>query len=65
MSQKLSVNKFESIAETSEFNEDFIKNYNKNTMKNIFLKLMINTQKNYMNFIITYHFYEKERKLKK
>ena len=65
MSQKLSVNKFESIAETSEFNEDFIKNYNKKTMKNIFLKLMINTQKNYMNFIITYHFYEKERKLKK
>ena len=34
-------------------------------MKDIFLKLMFNTQKNYMNFIMTYYFYQKERKLKK
>ena len=33
-------------------------------MKDIFLNLMLNTQKNYMNFIMTYHFYLKERKLK-
>ena len=33
-------------------------------MKNIFLNLKFNTQKNYKNFIITYHFYQKERKLK-
>ena len=29
MSQKLPVNNFEWIEETSQFNEDFIKNYNK------------------------------------
>ena len=28
MSQKLSVNDFEWIKDTSQFNEDFIKNYN-------------------------------------
>ena len=28
MSQKLPVNKFQQIEETSQFNEDFIKNYN-------------------------------------
>ena len=28
MSQKLPVNNFESIKDTSQFNEDFIKNYN-------------------------------------
>ena len=33
-------------------------------MKDIFLNLMLNTQKNYMNFIMTNHFYLKERKLK-
>ena len=34
-------------------------------MKDISLKLMFNTQNNYMNFIISYHFYLKERNLKK
>ena len=33
--------------------------------KDIFLKLMFNTQKNYMNFIMTYHFYQKFKKKKK
>ena len=28
MSQKLPLNKFQQIEETSQFNEDFIKNYN-------------------------------------
>ena len=37
----------------------------KNMMKDVFLKLMFNTQKNYMSLIITYHFYQKKRKLKK
>ena len=31
MSQKLPVNKFEQIEDTSQFNEDFMKNYNKET----------------------------------
>ena len=31
-------------------------------MRDVFLKLMLNTSKKYMNFIMTYHFYPKERK---
>ena len=66
MSQKLPVNKFELIEETSpQFNEDFIKNYNEECDDWYFLKLMFNTLKNYMNLILTYHFYQKERKFKK
>ena len=33
-------------------------------MRDIFLKLMLNTHKKCMNFIVTYHFYLKERNLK-
>ena len=60
MLQKLTVNKFEWIENTSQFNEDFIKNILKKVIKDIFSKLMFNTLKNYMNFIIIYHFYQKE-----
>ena len=38
MSQKLPVNKFEWIEDTSQFNEDFIKNIMKKIMKDIFLE---------------------------
>ena len=65
MSQKLPVNNFEWIKDISQFNEYFIKNYKKKVTKDIFMKLMFNTLKNYMNFIMVYHFYLKERKLKK
>ena len=65
MLQKLPVNKFEWIEETFQFNEDFIKNYKEESDERHFLKLMFNTQKNYINFIMTYHFYQKERKFKK
>ena len=41
MSQKLPVNNFEWIEDTSQFNEDLIKNI----------------LKNYMKFIMIYHFY--------
>ena len=65
MPQKLPVNNFEWIEETSQFNEDFIqKTMMKKVKKYIFLKLMFNMQKNYMNFMVTYHFYVKERNLK-
>ena len=57
MSQKLPVNKFEWIKDNSQFNEDFKKTLIKKVMKDIFLKLMFNTLRNYMNFIITYHFF--------
>ena len=60
MSKKLPVNNFEWIKETSQFNKDFIKIYKKKVMKDIFLKLMFNILKNYMNFIMIYHFYQKE-----
>ena len=65
MPQKLPVNNFEWIKETSQFNEDFIqKTMMKKVKKDIFLKLMFNMQKNYVNFMVTYHFYMKERNLK-
>ena len=59
MSQKLPVNNFEWIKYTSQYNEDFIKNYNE-VMEDIFLKLMFNTLKTYMNFIMIDHFYRKK-----
>ena len=39
MSQKLPVNKFEWIEETSQFNEDFIKNYNEESDEGYFLEV--------------------------
>ena len=57
MSQKLPANNLEWIKYTSQHNEDFIKNYNE-VMEDIFLKLMFNALKNYMNFIMIDHFYQ-------
>ena len=65
MSQKLSENKLDWIEETSQLNEDFIKDIMKKVITKRFLKLMLYIQKNYMDFIMTYHFYLKEIKLKK
>ena len=39
MSQKLPVNKFEWIEDTSQFNEDFLKNYNKKSDEGYFLEV--------------------------
>ena len=61
MLQKLPVNNFEWIKDTSQFNEDFIKNYNEeNDGRIFFLKLMFNILKNYMDFIMIYLFYLKK-----
>ena len=60
MWQKLAVNNFEWIKDTSQFNKDFIKTIIKKIMKDIFLKLMFSTLENYMNFIKIYHFDLKE-----
>ena len=47
MSQKVSVNGFKWTEETSQFNEDFIKSYNeKKKKKDMFLKLILNIDKN-------------------
>ena len=64
MSQKLPTFNFKWVKDISQFNEDFIKNYDEKVKKDIFLKLMLNMQKNYLNFIVTYHFYLKGRNLK-
>ena len=41
MSQKLPVNKFEWIKYTSQFNEDFIKNYNEESDEGYFLEVHV------------------------
>ena len=54
MLQKLPLNNFEWIVDTSQFNEDFIKKtITKKAMKDIFLKLMFNILKNFMTFTMT------------
>ena len=41
MLQKLPINKFEWIEETSQFNEDFIKNYNEESDEGYFLDVYV------------------------
>ena len=60
MSQNLPVNNFEWLKDTSQFNEDFIKTYKEESDKGYFLKSMFNILKNHMNFMMVYHFYQKE-----
>ena len=60
MSQKLPVNNFDLTKATSQFNVGFIKTMMKKVMKDIFLKLKFNFLKNYMNFMMVCHFYQKE-----
>ena len=60
MSQKLPVNKFKWMKDTSKFHEDVVKNYNEENDERFFSKLMFNILKNYLNFIMIYYFYEKE-----
>ena len=56
MSQKFPVKYFELIENTSQFNEDF----KDKVIKDIFSKLMFNILKNYIIFMIIYHFYLKD-----
>ena len=65
ISQNLPVNNFEWIEDPSQFNEDFIKTITMKLMKDIFLNLTFYILKNYMNFVMIYHFSQKEWKLKK
>ena len=60
MLQKLPLNNFEWLKHTSQFNKDFIKNYDEKAMNDIFLKLVFNILKNYMTFTMIYFFYMKE-----
>ena len=63
MSQKLPVDGFKWIKKLSEFNEDFMKNYDENSNKEYFLEVDAEYSKTfYLIFIVTYRFYLKERK---
>ena len=60
MLRKFPVNNFGWIEDTSIFSEDFQKKTMlKKVMKDIFLKVMFNILKNYMKFIMIYHFYRR------
>ena len=65
MSQELPVKRFEWIKGTSQFNEDFIKNYNVEREEGYLFQVDVQILKKYINFIMIYHFYQKEWKLKK
>ena len=41
MSKRLHVNNFECIEDTSQFNEDFIKNYNEESDEGYFIKVNV------------------------
>ena len=58
--KELSVNNFDWIKYTFQFSEDLKKTIMKKLMKDIFLKLMFNSLKNCMSFIMIYYFYYKD-----
>ena len=60
MSQKFSVNNFEWIEDTFQFNEDLVKAYNEESDKGYFLKVDVQLLKNYLNVIMIDHFYQIE-----
>ena len=64
LSQKLPVNNFEWIKDTSQFNKKFIKNYNEESDEVYFLNLMFNILKDCMDMMIN-HFYLKKMKIEK
>ena len=60
MSQKLPVNNFKWVEDTSKINEEFIKNYNENSNKGHFLEVDVTYPKNYMTRIVIYLSYQEE-----
>ena len=65
MSQKFPVNNFECTKDTSQLNEDFMKNYNEEGDEGYFLEFDVQCLEKGINFIKIYHFYQKEWRLKK
>ena len=57
MSQKLPANNFEWIKDISQFNNDFIQNYNKESNERYFLEVHVEYLENHMTFTMIYHFY--------
>ena len=60
MLQKLPVNSFEWIEDTSQFNEGFIKKYNEESDEGYFVQVDAQYLKNCKDFIMTCHCYKKE-----
>ena len=60
MSQKLLLNNLEWIKDTSQFNEDFIKNYNGESDEGHFLEVDIQYLEKLLEFQMIYHFYQKQ-----
>ena len=62
MSKKLPINEFKWVNDISGINEKFVKSYDKKKIvaKVIYLKWMLIIQVNYINYIVTCHFYLKE-----
>ena len=65
MSPKLPVNGFKWVEDLSQFNESFIKNCDENSDIGYFLEVDIDYPKHYSIFIKIYHFYRKEKRLRK
>ena len=65
MSQKLPVNKFEWIEETSQYNEDFIKNYNEESDEGHFLGTNVQCPQKFYELHNDLPFYQKEQNLKR
>ena len=63
MSQKLPVDGFKWKKNVLKFNEDFVKSYDEDSIKDIYLKYMLNILKIYMICIVIYHSFQKEWKL--
>ena len=57
MSQKLPVNNFKWIEDTSKINEKFIKNYYENSRKGYIYEVDVSILKNYTTYTVIYHFY--------
>ena len=60
MLQELSVNVFQRIDDTSQFNGDFIKSYNAASNEKIFLFFFLMLMLNILKFTIISHFYLKD-----
>ena len=67
MSQKLPVNGFKWVKQKklSKFNEDFIKKYDEDSNTGYFLEVDVEYPKTLLIVIKIYHFYPKEKRLKK
>ena len=65
MSQKLPVNGFELVEELSQFNEDFITNYNESSDEGYFLEVDVEYPKRLFNVHSDLPFLPKRKKMKK